>query len=217
MMIRTVLLVLALAVIAAPAARADYFVWRDDVSGMSFSFPDTWKIVSSADQDDIVTVMAPSGRAHAACRVRVRDDGRYLIYPQRYSSDIQKIDFSTAFWEQFLGEYDRPVIRESYDTGGLGRAYAGYAVATYESAVQGPYMNREALMFAGLYNGDLFIMECSAHQDAFNEWKGLFLSIADSIDFRPAHHQLLNGNYRNFMADPRIEFRDRKGTTSVLY
>ena len=47
-------------------ARADYFVWRDEKSGMSLSFPDTWRIVRGRQKDDILTIMAPSGRAHAS-------------------------------------------------------------------------------------------------------------------------------------------------------
>jgi hypothetical protein len=199
------------------AARADYYVWRDVNTGLTLSFPDTWAIVSSADPDDILTIMPPSGRGNAECRVRGREDKRYMIYPPRYSDEIQKIDFSEDFWHRYLQEYTNVQIYNVQNTAGLGRGYAGYATAAYTSAVPGPDMPRESLMFASLYFGTVYILECSAHVDAFNDWKGLFLSIADSIDFRKTHHQLMTGHYRDFLGDPRIEFQGTEGNNYVVY
>ena len=34
------------------AARADYFVWRDEKSGMSLSFPDTWRMDTGQQPND---------------------------------------------------------------------------------------------------------------------------------------------------------------------
>jgi len=199
------------------AAKADYFVWRDAHTGLSLSFPDTWQVVTNQNSDGVTTVMAPAGRGNAQCKVRARDDRRYMVYPVGYSSDIQKVAVSADFWDRYIREYEDAYVIESHDTAGLGRGYAGYALAAYHSEVPGPYMDRRALMFASLYNGDLFILECSAHRDAFHEWKGLFLSIADSIDFQKAHHEIKTGNYRDFMEDDRIQFRDIKGEYTDVY
>lgn len=198
-------------------ARADYFVWQDPATGLSLSWPDTWKMVSNADPDDIVTIMAPSGRAHAACRVRARHDGRYAIYPGKYSWAVQREAYSRDFWDRYLAEYTDHKVFQSYDGAGLGRGFAGYALGGYESAVQGPEMARRALMFASLYNNTAYILECSSHEDAFDDWKQMFLSIAGSVDFRKARHELRSGNYFNFMADKRIEFKGEKGHFRTIY
>jgi len=199
------------------SAKADYVLWQDPATGVSLSWPDTWKMVGNADPDDIVTIMAPSGRAHAACRLRERNDTRYLIYPPYYSPDIQKVAYSFTFWDRYLGEYAGHEIYTMRDGAGIGRGFASYVEAGYESAVQGPEMRRQALAFASLYNGTAYIFECSSHQDAFGLWKGPFLSIAKSIDFKKAHHELRSGNYRDFMADPRIEFRAERGDARITY
>ncbi len=212
----TVLLTVLLLCGASYTVRADYFVWQD-VGGLSFSFPDTWKAVTNADSDDLLTVMAPSGRGHAMCRVRVREDHRYSVYPPYYDSVIQKVDFSMGFWDRYLREYNDTEIYNIQNGAGLGRGFAGYAVAGYKSAVPGPLMDRKALMFASLYDDNVYILECSAHEDAFANWKGLFLSIAGSVNFRKGHHEILSGHYRNFMADPRIEFDGTEGRNTVSY
>ncbi|PJB73740.1 MAG: hypothetical protein CO093_00115 [Alphaproteobacteria bacterium CG_4_9_14_3_um_filter_47_13] len=198
-------------------AKADYIVWQDPATGLSLSWPDTWKQVSNADPDDIITLMAPSGRAHATCRARARKDSRTLIYPPEYSADIQKINYSTSYWEQYLGEYSDYKIYNISDGAGLGRGFSGHTIAGFQSAVQGPEMSRKALIFASLYNGTAYIIECSSHKDAFANWQNAFLSIAKSVDFKKAHHELRAGHYRNFMADPRIEFESEHGESRTLY
>ena len=202
----------------ATPAKADYFVWEDPASGLTFSFPDTWEVVSSADPDDVLTIMAPAGRAHAACRVRTNLDRRYLVYPPSYRDAIQKVDYSVPFWEKYMGEFEQPVIHEVKDGAGLGRSYASYAVLGFHSAVQGPAMNRQAIAFASLYNDTLFVLECSSHKDAFMDWKDAFTSIAKSIDFRKTYHENVTGHYRDFLADKTVRLKgDRKGTFIVEY
>lgn len=201
----------------AAQAKADYVVWQDSDTGVSLSWPDTWKMVSSADPDDVVTIMPPSGRGHAACRVRAREDDRFLIYPPGKSWAVQQVGYSQDFWHDYLMEYNEPEIFQVYDGAGLGRGFASYALAAYESPVQGPNMNRRALMFASLYNGTAYILECSAHEHAFEQWKPMFLSIAKSVDLKKAHHELTTGHYFNFMTDPRIEFESEQNESRVVY
>lgn len=203
------LFVFAMTLSTASPARADYFVWQDEKTGASFSYPDTWQMVNNVDPDDIVTVMPPAGRANATCRLRARNDERYTIYPVEFSSAIQRIDYSRDFWNGYLSEYNNPYVTDFQDSAGIGRGFASYASAGYESAVEGPMMPRRAVLFASLYNGTAYILECSCHADAFGEWKEPFLSIAKTVDFRKGHHELEVGNYRNFLADPRIEFEGR--------
>ena len=199
-----IFLVSLIVISSAQSARADYAVWHDPATGLSLSWPDNWKRVSNADPNDVLTIMAPSGRGHASCRVRADRDERYLVFPSQYDAGIQKFDYSGHFFNKYLAEYDDHEVINLQDGAGLGRGFAGYAIANYESAVQGPYMKRKALVFASLYNDTAYILECSSHRDAFTRWKGLFLSVAGSMNFKKVHHELRSGNYRNFMSDPRI-------------
>ncbi len=198
-------------------AKADYFVWKDPESGVSLSFPDTWKQVSNADANDVITVMAPSGRAHASCRVRANADERYMVYPPKFSPSVQKISYSYDFWNKYLAEYDDAEIFDLYDGAGLGRGFASYAIADYESAVQGPHMHRRAILFATLYHDTAYVLECSSHVDAFKDWKKLFLSIAGSVDFEKAHHEVRTGNYRNFLGDRQMQFDSTEGPGRIVY
>lgn len=202
--------------IACPA-RADYFVWRDTKTGLSLTYPDTWKIVNNEQPDDVVTVLAPSGRGHASCRMRVRDDMRYSIFPQQYNKAVQKIDVSTAFWNKYLSEYKEPQLYTTADSAGLGLGYAGTAEAGYWDTVPGPLMQKSALMFASLFNNHLYILECSAQASFYPEWKKDFLNIASSVDFMKGEHELLNGYYRDFMQDPRQRFQNPDGKTLSIY
>jgi hypothetical protein len=198
-------------------ARADYFVWQDPQTGLSLSFPDTWKVVSNNEANDLVTVMPPSGREHASCRIRASEDRRYMIYPPRYSAAIQRVDFSLDFWTDYLQEYTNPEIYSLQDGSGFGRGFASYATAGFESMVQGPYMARKALMLGSLYDDTAYVVECSSHAEAFDSWKSIFLSIAGSMDFMQVDHAPMAGYYRNFTKDAPIVFRDFEGRSIASY
>lgn len=203
--------------VATPAA-ASVSVWEDARTGLVFSFPDTWQTVTNADPDTIVTIMAPSGRAHASCRVRVRADERFTIYPPHLDWAVQRVAYSTDFWNQYLGEYEDVQLFRVTDGAGLGRGFATYALAKYSSAVPGPYMRRKGMLFASLYNGNLYILECSSHEDAFSTWQPLFLSIAKSVDFKQTHTIYPYGYYRNFLdSPPPVMLKGRDGVRRILY
>lgn len=213
----TALVAFALSFVIAQDARADYFVWQDEKTGFRFTYPDTWRIVNNADTNDLVTVMAPSGRGLAQCRGRNGEDARYSIFPPRYDRSIQKIDFSFDFWDNYLNEYANHEIYNVRNGAGLGRGYAGYAIAGYDGSVPGPMMRRKGLMFASLYHDRLFVLECSSHYDAFDRWKGLFLSIAGSVDFKKRHYEMNTGNYRNFLRDAPVVLHGEQGQVVYSY
>jgi hypothetical protein len=201
----------------ASAARADYFVWQDVNSGVSLSYPDTWRIVNNEQPHDVVTIMAPSGRGHAACRVRVRDDMRFSIYPPSYNDDIQQIGYSRNFWDGYLREFSNPTIYNLQDKAGLGKGYASMAEAGYWDSVPGPMMQKEALLFVALYNNHVYVLECSAQAKAYAQWRKDFIGIAGSVDFVKVNHELFTGYYRNFMLDPRQRFQNPDDKTISVY
>jgi len=191
----------------AGLAHADYFVWEDPKSGLSLSYPDTWAMVSQRQPDEIFSIIAPSSEGDdAVCRVRVRDDKRYLVYPPHMGRDVQTISYNREFWDDYLTEYDNVELYGNHD-GGLGRGYGSFAVAGYDGALFSPYGKRRGIVSASLYFGKSYIVDCSARTEAFAKWQPLFLSIIGSVDFKKAHDELWSGDYRNFFADPRMEFK----------
>lgn len=184
----------------APAARADIFVWQDAKSGVSLSFPDTWEIVNNSDSDDVVRIAAPGRADEAGCRIRVRSDRRFLIYPPRYDDSVQKVAYGRDFWTRFLGEeYNTPSIEAFGEPAGLGRGYGSYVLASY--VVPGPDSDssRRGISFVSLYRDTAYITECSALKGVYEKWSPVFRSIVKSVDFRKAVHELPTGHYRNFL------------------
>lgn len=204
-------------VVSVLPARADYFVWEDAKTGLSLSFPDSWDMTSNADPDDVITLMAPSDRGYASCRVRARDEGRYLIYPPRLSGALRDEVLNLDFWKSYLAEYDHIRIYDHYQDAGLGRGYASMVTATYNSAVPGPDMRRKALIFASLYHDKLFIFECSVKTAYYKDWAATFLSIAKSVDFKKTHHELWSGNYYNFIDHNKVAIPSAKRNHVVYY
>lgn len=190
------------------AARADYFVWHDSKSGISLSYPDTWRMISNRQPDEVLTVIAPdTDHDDAVCRVRVRDDKRFLIYPTEAGKDIQAVAYGEDFWNAYLGDYDNVNLYGYIGGAGLGRGYGSFAVTGFDGDANGEHTQRRGIAAAGLYLGKVYIVDCSARAHVFEKWQPQFLSLMASVDFDKVAHENLSGNYRNFFADPRLEFQ----------
>lgn len=184
----------------ATSARADYFLWRDPDSGLTITFPDTWKRITGNAADDVLTIMAPSDGADPVCKVKIRDDRRYVIFPPSLGGAIQKTALSTPFWESYMEqEYIDYRLARVHDGAGLGRWFASYALASYSTQSGTAYQIRRGIMFASLYNDKVYILECSALDHAFDDWRYAFQSIVKSVDFKQAYHELPTGDYADFL------------------
>lgn len=179
------------------SAKAEIFYWQDADTKMSFTYPDRWDVRHNHQPDDIYAVAAPGANNHAICRLRVREDSRFAIFPEYFDSNIQRIAYSRQFWEDYLAEYDNPEIQSFYDGAGLGRGFASYANVTYTTA-SGPKMDKQALMFVSLYNKKAYIIECSAERASYAKWHPSFMSVVKSVNFRKEVNEAKNGYYRNF-------------------
>jgi hypothetical protein len=209
-------IVLSVFCVLPSAARADYYLWRDADSGLTISFPDTWKVQNNAKPDDIITVMGPSDNDQPVCKVTVHDDRRYVIFPPEYGRDVQKVAVSTPFWKQYLGEYDGYDLNRVYDGGGLGRWHASYALASYKAHLGTVMQTRRAIMFASLYNDKLYILECSSLNHAYEAWAPMFQSIVKSVDFKKAYHELPIGEYANFLKGADLYFWSQTGPDGTV-
>ena len=205
-------------VLALPTvAKADYFVWQDEKTGLSLTFPDTWKTVNNANPDTIITMIGPSDEDKPVCRVDVRDDKRYTIFPARYGDAIQKVAVSQLFWKAYLGQYDEHTLGRVHDGAGLGRWFASFALASYTKHFGTVIQSRQAIMFASLYYDKLYVVECSALAHGYERWEMDFRGIIKSVDFKKAFHELPTGEYKNFLDEAELYFwapQGPEGTTA---
>ena len=191
-------------------AHADVHVWQDLHSKMTVSYNDTWQRVSNQNPDDVLTVRAPDRALgvydYAECKINVADEGRFKIYPVRYSGNIQRLYISEDFWDRYLGQYDNVVIHKGTDNNGLGDGFASMASVSYET-VKGAKMAKRAIGFASHYNNRIYTVECSAEESAYHEWHGAFLSFIKSIDFHDRTNFAISGYYRDFLGDKELKVR----------
>ena len=181
-------------------AKADYFAWKDEKSGLSMTFPDTWKVQNNLNPSTILTVMGPSdNNAQPVCRVDVTSDRRYIIFPVRYGDDVQKTAIGLPFWKSYLGKYDNYELGSVYDGASLGRGFASYALASYNLRLGTVMQSRRAVMFASLYGDKMYVVECSALAHDYERWDADFRGIIKSIDFKKFYHELPTGDYANFL------------------
>ncbi|MCB9989362.1 MAG: hypothetical protein H6868_08550 [Rhodospirillales bacterium] len=199
-------------------SRADYNVWEDVKTGLSLTYPDTWRRLNNQQPDDLLTIAPDAGRAHAQCRVRANDDRRHAIYPSRYDPAIQQIDFSRGFWEQYLAQYEDISVIDFHEVAGLGRGHGSFVRADYTApAPDGAIMPRRMMAFVSYYDNRSYILECSSHAEAFDDWQKLFLSVAGSVDFKKTRYEMKSGNHGRFISDGGMRFETLDEKYSVTY
>ncbi len=190
-------------------AQAEQFFYEDRQERFTMTFPDTWKRVANQKADDQITIAGPGLGDYATCKVRVRDDRRFVIFPGKFDSDVQKIAYSRNFWNDYLGDYNEIVVDTFKDGSGLGLGYATMAEASYETA-EGPLVRKRGMMFASLYHDQLYVVDCSSHESVYQKWRPAFLSIVKSVDFGSVRHAKPHGHYRGFDSDPKIAIEGAK-------
>lgn len=198
----------AFSVTSSPA-RAEIFFVEDQDDRFSVSFPDLWKKVSNQKPDDKLTIIAPGVNDHAGCRVRVRGDRRFVIFPDKFNDDIQKVAFSREFWDDYLGEYNDIEVEFFKDEAGLGFGHASMIDASYETT-GGPIVRKRGIMFASLYHDQLYVVECSSEESLHSKWRRSFLGVIKSVDFGKVTHENKSGHYRPFMGDGPVEVQGPK-------
>lgn len=211
MTLRLLPAVFALLCLTPAAAKADYYLWKHPETGMTLSIPDTWKTQNNLNPDTVFTAAGPSDNGQPLCRVDVREDKRFTIYPARYGDAVQKIAVSRPFWQSYLAQYDSYTIDRVQDGAGLGRWFASYALASYSRHFGTTLQTRRAIMFASLYNDKLYVVECSALNHAYDRWGYVFRGIIKSVDFKKAYHELPTGEYANFLQDAELYFWSQTG------
>jgi len=181
-------------------SQAEIFYIEDKDDLFSISFPDSWAVVNNQKSDDKLTIAGPGPNEFASCRVRVRSDRRFAIYPNKFETDVQKTAYSYEFWSGYLGEYNDVQINTFRDEAGLGNGFASMAEASFETA-EGALVKKKGIMFASVYRNQAYVVDCSAEETVFNKWKPAFLSIVKSVDFTDKRQKTPQGSYRGFLSD----------------
>lgn len=188
--------------------RAEYFIWRDPISGVALSYPDTWVIANNQKPDDRLTIQAPGPRDYASCRLRVRPDRRAAVYPYQFDYNVQHLYLGFDFWRAYVGEYAGASLdRVLYDRG-LVNSIASSADFTFISSA-GPKTLMRGFAFAGFEDNQVYIFECSAEVSAYDRWHPIFKSILKSAQKELRDTVTLNGGYRAFQNDPPVIVRGR--------
>ena len=185
-------------------AQAEVFHVESDEGGFTVTFPDTWKVITNQKPDDKITIAGPGKFEFATCRVRVRQDRRFVIFPAQFDDEIQRLAFSRKFWDNYVGEYDNVNIDAFKDNSGLGQGHATMAEVTFDTA-EGAIVRKRGLMFATLYHDHLFVVDCSAEESVYGKWRPTFLSIVKSVSFEPLRDRYRYGHYRSMDEKDALE------------
>ena len=214
--LKSLLIATALFTTGISSASAEVFYWQEPGTKLSVTIPDTWRMVHDQQPDDVMTFYAPGVNDFASCKLRVSEDKRFVIYPQRFSGPIQRKNFSRDFWEGYVGEYTDGILNSVTDNAALGRGFASFADASYVTSA-GPKVAKRALMLASLYNDKAYVVECSAEEAAYDKWRNVFLSVAKSVNFRKEIYEFPSGHYRDFPNDVAVRIEGERPVDVTYY
>ncbi len=194
----------ALAAFISPA-KADYGVWTDAKTGLTLTFPDTWKQINNVLPVDVITFSVPSGDGAATCKVRAEEDKRFLVYPNKYRQDIRDIEFSNKFWEKYASNYNSVNVFRYADNAGLGQGFSSMILASFltppNTADGSDVQDRGGVMAVTNYGDKVYVAECSSYLPVYSAYHVQFMDFFKSISFKKFYHESVVGNYRNFLND----------------
>ncbi len=217
MRISKILLITAMYVTAGvSSAKAEIFKWQDETTKVSITFPDDWRRVSNQQPNDVITIVAPGENDYAECRLRVKEDRRFVIYPREFADEIQRTSVSKEFWEKYVGEYRSALIYAVGDNAGLGNGFASWADVSFVSPA-GAKVQKRGLAYATVYNDTAYVLECSAEASVFQKWYHPFLSVLKSVDMRDEYATTVNGHYRDFQNDGKLRIHGEKDVDLFIY
>ncbi|MEM7679549.1 MAG: hypothetical protein AAF182_00895 [Pseudomonadota bacterium] len=210
-----VFVVLVLSLTASHNAKAETFYWQDPGSKLSLTVPDTWSMSHNQKPDDVITMIAPSADAFPVCRMRVRQDRRFVIYPHRYANEIQHLHYSQNFWNDYAAEFPSGAVQHYADDAGLGRGRGSFAEIVFAPDAA-PLRARKAIAFASLYRDKAYILECSSNLEDYDRWLPAFMSVVKSVQFREEIAQIPGGHFRPLYGAGAIEIMNRRDYDSYF-
>lgn len=184
-------------------AMADQFVWSDANADFLLNIPDNWSKTSARFSDDMVVFEAPGAQNFASCRVRVRDDHRFDIYPGVYDASVSKATVNREFWDEYMAGYSGHRLNVFNSEAGLGEAYASRIDMTFIDEHADKVLKR-GFAFAGLHQGQVYVFECSSDYNMFDGYYSVFLNILSSFRMNSKDDFDMQGDYRSFMHDETL-------------
>ena len=212
----TIMGALAIGLFSSPAIASEVYQWQAPHTQFSATFPEDWRQVSDQQPDDVLTIQGPKDSDYAMCRLRQREDRRFVIYPRENAGAVQRSSYNYDFWKTYMGEFNGASLNDGHDNAGLGQGFASYADISFVPSV-GPQIQKRGIMLASVYNDKAYIFECSADVKAFDKWDHTFLDILKSVNFRKEYYQNYSGNYRPFEADRKLEVDGVRQIDSYVY
>lgn len=200
-MFKTGLMVVTAMMAFSVPVKADYVVWTDSDTGATVSYPDTWKQINDQQPDDVITLSLPSGNDDAECRLRAREDKRFMIYPNRFRDEIRDTNFVDNFWEDYTASYENVHMVRQENKAGLGDGYASMTLITFMTPPDEPLSQKAGLMAVTNYGNNVYIAECTSTAESYVNYHPMFLSFFKTIDFKPAYSVTKVGEYKNFLKD----------------
>lgn len=199
--LKTALLLTTLMMASMTPAHADYAVWTDAETGVTVSFPDTWKQVNNQQPNDLITLSLPSNEDRATCRLRADEDKRFMVYPARFRPDIRDLHFTSEFWDNYTPSYNQVNIIRQQDNSGLGQGYASMTLISYMDDNPEHQVDRAGIMAVTNYVGRVYVAECSSSFTSYKNYHKAFLSFFKTVLFKKSYHELAVGDYRNFLTE----------------
>lgn len=185
------------------SAKADYNVWTDAKTGLTVSFPDTWKQNNNQTSIDVITLSVPSGDGNATCKISSQEDKRFLVYPNKYRADIRDKNFAMNFWEKYATNYNSVNMIRYADNAGLGQGFSSMALVSFltppTSANADDSTDRGGIMAVTNYGDKVYVAECSSALPVYGQYHVQFMDFFKSISFKKYYHELVVGDYRNFL------------------
>ncbi len=195
-------------------AEASTYVWKDNVNGFTFSFPDSWRIQTEDVPTTRLRIAGPIGEDFATCRVKAEKDGRLQIYPKHLMTEAVDETLDRSFWEHEVAEHENATItdyRAPASLGGKGDATA--IKASFVQANGSGKMNMYGEMIGSIYADTRYVVSCSSRMEVFEQYAPVFATIMGSVDLATKYHPFATGYYRDFLADPQLTLpRTKPGT-----
>lgn len=184
-------------------AKADYGVWTDAKTGLTLTFPDTWKQINNQLPIDVITFSVPSGSDSATCTVSSEEDKRFLVYPNKYRKDIRDQNFTNKFWEKYAAKYNGVNVIRYADNAGLGQGFSSMVLVSFLTPPNtedgSDIQDRGGMMAVTNYGDKVYVAECSSYLPSYGAYHTQFMDFFKSITFKKYNHELVVGDYRNFL------------------
>jgi len=185
------------------SAKADYAIWSDAKTGVTLSFPDSWKLMNNQLPIDVITLSVPSGDDRAECRVQSEEDKRFMIYPSKNRPDIRDLNFTREYWEKYVTAYNNVNVIRYADNTGLGQGFSSMVLLSYlttpDTKDGSDVQDRGGVMAVTNYGDKVYVVQCSSLLPSYSNYHSQFMSFFKSISFKKAYHESVVGDYRNFL------------------